>query len=78
MSSHLSYRVILQPCEDGYLASVPALPEVQSFGTTKEQAKARIAEAIELVVAQSGDLVPPDFAQEPVVDVVAIKIPSAN
>jgi|GEM_PF-2822819 len=76
MTSKLSYRVILQPCDEGYLASVPALPELQSFGETKEQAKARIAEAIEVVVAQSGEMVPPDFAEEPVVDVVRVRMPS--
>lgn len=75
MPSEVSYRVILQPLTDGgFLASVPALPDLQSYGDTLAEAKARITEAIEGVITAAGDLVPPDFSEDPVVDVVAVRL----
>lgn len=73
--SHVSYRVIFQPlAEGGFMASVPALPDLQIFGATMEQAKAEISLALAESVAAYGDLLPPDFPGDPVVDVIAVPL----
>lgn len=44
------YTVVIEPDEDGFHAYVPALPGCHTFGSTVEEARANIAEAIELHV----------------------------
>ncbi|HYE79690.1 MAG TPA: type II toxin-antitoxin system HicB family antitoxin [bacterium] len=73
--THVSYRVIYQPlAEGGYMASVPALPDLQVFGATMESAKAGISQALADSVAAYGDLLPPDFPGDPVVEVIAVPL----
>ena len=47
MSTH-SFTVIIEPDEDGFHAFVPILPGCHSFGSTVDEARANIAEALEL------------------------------
>ena len=73
--SQVTYRVIFQPlAEGGFMASVPALPDLSSFGETMEAAKAGIAQAIAGVIEEYGELAPPDFPGDPVLDVIAVPV----
>lgn len=42
------FTVVIEPDEDQYHAFVPALPGCHTFGSTIDEARANIAEAIEL------------------------------
>jgi predicted RNase H-like HicB family nuclease len=44
----LEFEVIIEPDEDGFLVWCPALKGCQSFGLTRDEARANIREAIEL------------------------------
>jgi predicted RNase H-like HicB family nuclease len=52
LKDEMSYKftVVIAPDEGGFHAFVPALPGCHSFGATIEEARANIAEAIELQV----------------------------
>ena len=56
------FAIVLIPQENGtFAAQVPALPEVNSQGRSKDEALARVSEAIELAIEQrlaDGDEVP--------------------
>ena len=43
-----SFTVVIEPDEEGFHAYVPVLPGCHTFGETVEEARANIAEAIEL------------------------------
>lgn len=52
----MTFKVILEPSEDdGFTATVPALPGCISEGDTVEQAMANIREAIELYLEPLDD-----------------------
>ena len=55
------FTVVIEPDEEGFHAYAPALPGCHSFGATIDEARANIAEAIELHVEsmrEDGDPVP--------------------
>lgn len=53
----MSYKftVIIEPDEDGFHAFVPTLPGCHSFGSTIDEARANIVEAMELHVESLRD-----------------------
>ena len=56
-----SFTVVIEPDEEGFHAYVPALPGCHTFGETVEEARANIAEAIELHIEsmlEDGEPVP--------------------
>ncbi|MEE8346329.1 MAG: type II toxin-antitoxin system HicB family antitoxin [Dehalococcoidia bacterium] len=63
MTRVLSYKVVLEPCEEGgYTVHVPSLPGCVSEGDTREQAIENIKEAIRGWIEASkeyGDEIPP-------------------
>lgn len=62
MSVRRRFSIVLIPQDNGTFAvQVPALPEVNSQGRTREEALARVTEAIELAIEQrnaDGESVP--------------------
>jgi predicted RNase H-like HicB family nuclease len=46
--SHYQFTVVIEPDEDAFHAYVPALPGCHTFGTTVEEARENITEAITL------------------------------
>jgi len=55
------FTVVIEPDEEGFHAYVPALPGCHTFGATIDEARANIAEAMELHVesmAEDGEPVP--------------------
>ena len=55
------FTVVIEPDEDAFHAYVPALPGCHSFGATIDEARANIAEAMELHVesmAEDGEPIP--------------------
>jgi predicted RNase H-like HicB family nuclease len=59
----MSYKftVVIEPDEDGFHAFVPALPGCHSFGSTIDEARVNIVEAMELHVEsmrEDGETVP--------------------
>lgn len=53
----LQFKVLLEQDENGlYVASVPELPGCYTQGKTLEEVRARIKEAIELVLEEDKDL----------------------
>jgi predicted RNase H-like HicB family nuclease len=46
--SHYQFTVVIEPDEDAFHAYVPALPGCHTFGTTVEEARKNITEAIAL------------------------------
>ena len=50
-SQTLTFTVVLEPAEEGgFIATVPALPELGTQGDTRDEAMANAREAIELVI----------------------------
>ncbi len=61
------FTVVIEPDEEAFHAYVPALPGCHTFGSTIDEARANIAEAIELHIEsmlQDGEVVP--LEREPV------------
>ncbi len=59
--SNYQFTVIIEPDEDQFHAFVPALPGCHSFGATLDEARANIAEALQLHVESmraDGELIP--------------------
>ncbi|HYH86910.1 MAG TPA: type II toxin-antitoxin system HicB family antitoxin [Pyrinomonadaceae bacterium] len=59
----MSYKftVVIEPDEEGFHAFVPLLPGCHSFGSTVDEARANIVEAMELHIEsmrEDGELVP--------------------
>ncbi len=75
MVANYTYSVILEPAEEGgYVAHVPALPEICTEGETEDEALAMAKDAIELVIAsrlQRGEAVPSEF-QRPIMRQVTV------
>ncbi len=66
MSEARKYTILLHPEEEGgFTVRVPALPEVVTYGETREDALAMAREAIELVLdfyRDEGWVIPDDVA----------------
>ena len=72
------FTIIIEPDEEGFHAFVPMLPGCHSFGATVEEARKRIAEAIELHIEsmlEDGESIPvehePMFISRHVVSAVS-------
>lgn len=50
MSDDYKFTVVIEPDEEGFHAFVPALPGCHSFGATVDEARANVAEAMQLHV----------------------------
>lgn len=76
-ASPRSFTVIFEPdCDGGYNVSVPALPEICTFGETLEEAREMARDAIQLVIAgkiEEGEEIPEDFPSEPISERIAIQ-----
>ena len=48
MSMTYTYRIILEPDEGGFHASVPALPGCHTWGKTIDEARAMVRDAIDV------------------------------
>jgi predicted RNase H-like HicB family nuclease len=46
--TNYQFTVVIEPDEDGYHAFVPALPGCHTFGSTIDEARTNLTEAIEL------------------------------
>ena len=60
------FTVVIEPDEEGFHAYVPALPGCHSFGDTVDEARANIAEAMQLHIESmqaDGESIPVE--QEP-------------
>jgi antitoxin HicB len=68
----MKFRIVIEQDEDGkFVASCPTLPGCWSQGTTRDEAKRNIAEAIEGYLeslSKHGDPIPPPITEE-VIDV---------
>lgn len=61
------FTVVIEPDEGGFHAYVPALPGCHTFGTTVDEARANIAEALELHIEslrEDGEPIPAE--REPI------------
>jgi predicted RNase H-like HicB family nuclease len=71
------YTVLLQPLpEGGYNVSVPAIPEICTFGETVEAAREMAQDAIRCFLEsalETGEPIPPDV--EPATERVAVALP---
>jgi predicted RNase H-like HicB family nuclease len=59
--ANYQFTVVIEPDEDQFHAYVPSLPGCHSFGSTVDEARANIAEAIELYIeglVEDGEPVP--------------------
>ena len=60
------FTVVIEPDEEGFRAYVPALPGCHSFGDTVDEARANIAEAMQLhIESMQADGEPIPVEQEP-------------
>ncbi|MFN4218953.1 MAG: type II toxin-antitoxin system HicB family antitoxin [Candidatus Bipolaricaulia bacterium] len=75
MAKVLSYKVVLEPAEDGgYTVYVPSLPGCVSEGDTYQEALDNIKEAIEgwiEVSREFGDAIPPG---DVIIDTVTVSV----
>ncbi len=71
------FTVVIEPDEDGFHAFVPALPGCHTFGATIDEARANIAEAIELhIEGMAADDEPIPVEREPFM-ITRLSIPVA-
>ena len=81
MDANRAFTVVLEPDEDGgFVAHVPALPEVCTQGETEAEALANAREAIELAVEErlaGGEAVPADQVPQIRKVLVSVPMPSA-
>lgn len=71
------FTVVIEPDEGGFHAYVPALPGCHTFGDTIDEARANIAEAIELHIQsllEDGETIP--IEREPVF-ITRLSVPAA-
>jgi len=73
----LQYTVVIEPDEDAYHAYVPSLPGCHTFGSTVDEARANIDEAIALhIEAMTEDGEPVQVEREPLyITRLAISVP---
>ena len=72
------YAVILEPDDGAFSVIVPALPEIQTFGETREQALVMAREAIELSLEHrhsEGLEIPPSDADEARLERIEVSLP---
>jgi antitoxin HicB len=71
-----NYTVIFEPLKDGgYDVVVPAIPEICTFGETREEARAMAEEAIKCYLESAlkeGELIPED--KEPSVERIVVRV----
>ncbi|MGA7677636.1 MAG: type II toxin-antitoxin system HicB family antitoxin [Dehalococcoidia bacterium] len=71
-----NYTVIFEPVKDGgYDVVVPAIPEICTFGETREEARAMAEEAIKCYLESAlkeGELIPED--KEPSVERIVVRV----
>ena len=76
-----SYRVILEPDEDGFRAIIPAFPTIFTGGDSVAEALSMAKDAIELEVAyaleRGQELPEPDGGLELRVEAVSVSVPAA-
>ncbi len=75
--TNYQFTVVIEPDEEGYHAFVPALPGCHTFGDTIDEARANIAEAIELhleSLVEDGEPIPVE--REPFV-ITRLSVPVA-
>ncbi len=75
--TNYQFTVVIEPDEEGYHAFVPALPSCHTFGDTIDEARANIAEAIELhleSLVEDGEPIPVE--REPFV-ITRLSVPVA-
>ena len=82
MTDTLSYRVILEPEDDGsaFNVVVPALPHILSYGSTVQDALAMAREAIELELSYLRDKglpVPASDAEDALIERITVPVPAA-
>ncbi|MGH2632446.1 MAG: type II toxin-antitoxin system HicB family antitoxin [Tepidiformaceae bacterium] len=74
----VAFTAIIEPDEGGYHAYAPALPGCHTFGTTIEEARINLLEAVELhieAMQRHGETVPVE--REPVL-VTRLSVPLAS
>ena len=75
-----NYTVVLEPLsEGGYNVMVPAIPEICTFGETREEAKAMAKDAIQCYIEsaiKANEPVPED--KEPSIERIAVNIQHAE
>jgi predicted RNase H-like HicB family nuclease len=75
--TNYQFTVVIEPDEGGFHAFVPALPGCHTFGATIDEARANIAEAIELHIeslAEDGEPIP--IEREPFM-ITRLSVPAA-
>lgn len=75
--SNYQFTVVIEPDEGGYHAFAPSLPGCHTFGATIDEARANIAEAMELHVEsmlKDGETIP--IESEPVF-ITRLSVPAA-
>lgn len=75
--TNYQFTVVIEPDEDGYHAYVPVLPGCHTFGSTIDEARVNIAEAMTLHIESmlhDGETVP--IEQEPLF-ITRLSVPSA-
>jgi len=65
----MQYRVILEPSDEGFSASVPGLPGCHSQGVTEQETLENIAEAIREYQEVAGELARRSTGREVVIEV---------
>lgn len=76
----LRYAVILEPDDGAFSVIVPALPEIHTFGETRDEALRMAREAIELTLEYRRDKgleIPPSDADEARLERVIVSSPAA-
>ncbi len=71
------FTIVIEPDEEGYHAFVPVLPGCHTFGATLDEARANIAEAVELhIESMKDDGEPIPVEREPLV-ITRLSVPIA-
>ncbi len=65
----MKYKIVLEESEEGFAASVPALPGCHSQGTTEQEAIENITDAIREYLAAVNDRIRRDNVREVEVEV---------
>jgi predicted RNase H-like HicB family nuclease len=65
----MKYKILLEPSDEGYAASVPGLPGCHSQGSTEPEALANITEAIKEYLAVVEELTRGSLTREVEIEV---------